>query len=277
MAPLKFEDFSKKIKDIFGNDFAYKQEFKAKQKINSIGAVVTTTVELNPKKGDSVCTPAKVSLKWPKPMGLGVLNIDKFEYSPKGDFKLEAALDKSVLKVDGLELEVKSDLKDEQKVSAHANFTGIADTRLTLETKPFAQDFTLAVARNVGPALMIGCSLGQKNFSAPDVGLRISQSGILACLMVTEKFKTFEGFGHYAVGDALELTLNAKQNAKGLTAQAGLVYTNKINDITVKAKVDEKGGVETVTKYSPSKGITFLLSGKYANSTPGYGVSVSIE
>jgi len=278
MAPLKFDDFSKKIKDIFTIDYSasYGQELKAKQKLGSIGAVLTTTVTLNPKKEGATSTPAKLSMKWPKPCGLVGFNIDKLEYSPKGDFKLETSLNKDIHKVDGLELELKSNLVDTKSFSAGANFSGIKDTRFTFETSPLAkeQDFKLTVSRDQGPA-SLGCSINKSNLAAPDLGLRISQSGILACLMATDQFKTFEGHAHYKVNADLEVALNGKQSKKGLTASAGIVY--KINDITIKAKVDEKGGVDTVTNYSPAKGVNFLIAGKYKDGTPGYGIAVSIE
>lgn len=273
---LKFDDFNKKVKDLLTIDYSssYGQEFKAKQKVASIGATVTTTVTLNPKKEGSVSTPAKVSVKYPKAFGFGV-NIDKLEYSPKGDLKLETSLDKSIHKVDGLDLQVKTDLAGTDNIATEATYTGIKDTFLCLETKPFKQDFNFSVSRVQGPATL-GLKIGQKNLQAPDLGLRITQSGILAVLMVTGGFKTFDGHAHYKVNDDLDVCLNGKQDKKGISATAGVVY--KVNkEITMKVKVDEKGGVDKVVSYSPSKGLTFLLAGKFKDGTPGYGLSVSIE
>jgi len=118
--------------------------------------------------------------------------------------------------------------------------------------------------------------MGQDNIQAPDLGFNFSHSGVLAALMVTNKFSAFEGHAHYKLKDGLEVVVNAKQDKKGVSGAAGVVY--KVNaETTIKAKVDDKGGLETVTKFSPSKGLTFLLAGKYKDGKPGYGLSVNIE
>jgi hypothetical protein len=280
MPPVKFEDLNKVAKGVLIDDYSktYGHEFKAKQKVDSIDAVVTTTVTLDAKKdgGKTASTPATVSLKLPKPFGVAGITIDKFEYNKTGDFKLESSFDKALLSVDGLTVDLKSNLVDTKAISTGATFTGIADTQLKFETKPFKQDFAFEATRIQGPATL-GLKCDQSNFQTPDLGLRISQSGVFASLLVTGGFKTFEAHGHYAVTDALDVAVNAKQEGKkGISVTAGVAF--QLNaETTIKAKVDEKGSVETITKYSPKKGLTFLLAGKYAGGEPGYGLAVNIE
>lgn len=283
--PVKFEDLSKKINDLFVIDYSssYGQEFKAKQKVGSLGATFTTTVSLEPKKEGKVATPAKVSMKWPKACGLSGFNVDKLEYSAKGDFKFEAALDKNLLKVDGMELELKSNLVDFKKASAQINYTGVADTFVSFAAVlDGSKPYTLSVVRDQGPAT-VGCSLSTdlKSVKGPDLGLKVSQSGVSAVLLAKDSLQTFEGFGHYALKDGLDLKATVKNAAtkdkgRDTTWSAGVCY--KVNDeVSVKAKVDHKGGVDTFMKYAPVKGLSFVLAGKYKEGNPGYGLSVSIE
>jgi len=283
--PLKFEDFSKKINDLFVIDYssAYGQEFKAKQKVGSIGATFSTTVSLEPKKEGKVSTPAKIAMKWPKACGVAGFNVDKLEYSAKGDFKFEAVLDKNLLKIDGVEVEVKSNLVDFNKTSTQFNYSGVADTFVSFAAVLDGKSpYTLSVVRDQGPAT-VGCSLSTdlKSVKGPDLGLKVSQSGISAVLLAKDGLQTFEGFGHYALKNGLDLKLTAKNAAKkdkgrDTTWSAGACY--KVNDeVSVKGKVDHKGGVDTFVKYSPAKGLSFVLAGKYKEGNPGYGLSVSIE
>jgi hypothetical protein len=278
MAPVKFDDLNKVAKGILTDDYSkgYGHEFKAKQKVDSLGAVLTTTVAIDGKKGkDGVSTPATVSLKLPKPFGVGGITIDKLEYNKSGDWKLEAAFDKALLSVDGLSMDLKSDLVDTTKISTGATFTGIKDTQLKFETKPFTQEFTFECTRSQGPAT-VGVKCTQKNYAAPDLGLRITQSGIFASLLVTDAFKTFEAHAHYKLTDSLDLALTAKQGGKSPTGGLGVAFKMDANT-TIKAKADMAGVVETTTKYSCCKGVNFLLHGKYGGGAFDYGLAVNIE
>merc|ERR1719232_464269 len=95
MGPVKFDDLSKPAKDILEDDHQTSGfQFKAKQKTNWDGAVVTSTVDLfpPPAKGDaggsSVKTPAKLSWKFPKPFGIDAFSVDKLEVSSMGSLSL---------------------------------------------------------------------------------------------------------------------------------------------------------------------------------------------
>jgi len=279
MGPVKFDDLNKVAKGVLTDDYskAYGNEFKAKQKVDSVGAVVTTTVAIEPKKGDAVCTPATVSLKLPKPFGIGGMTIDKLEYSKGGAWKMETSLDKSLLSVDGLSMDIKSDLVSSSKISAGATFTGVKDTQLKLETFPFLQNFTFEATRIQGPATL-GVKVTDSTLMAPDVGLRFNQSGVFAALSLTSGFKVIEAHGHYKLTDKLDFAVTAKQDPKkGTSGGAGVTFKYD-GSTTIKAKVDNNGTIESVTKYAPSKGLSFLLAGKYgSDGKVGYGLAVNIE
>merc|ERR1711862_101105 len=104
----------------------------------------------------------------------------------------------------GLSVDLKSDLVDTKAISTGATFTGIKDTQLKFETKPFKQDFSFEVTRIQGPATL-GLKCSQDNFQAPDVGLRVSHSGLFASLLVTGAFKTFDAHAHYKLTDTLDI------------------------------------------------------------------------
>lgn len=277
MAPVKFDDLSKLAKGILTDDYSksYGNEFKAKQKVGSIGAIFTTTVAIDAKFEGKVSTPATASLKFPKPFGLAGITIDKLEYNKSGDWKLETSFDKALLTVDNLSVDVKSDLAKLDSLSTGATFTGIADTQLKFEVKPLTQAFSFEATRKQGPATL-GLKLNEKNLQAPDVGLCVSQSGVFASLLVTDKFKTFEAHAHYKLTNNVEVAATAKQGSKGLDAGAGFSF--QFDDkTTIKAKVNQKTDVESVIKYSPAGGLSFLLAGKYAGGKCVYGLGVNIE
>merc|ERR1719223_2286846 len=109
MAPVSFSDLAKTAKDVLDNDFQTAgYQFKSKQKTSWNGAVVTTAVDLFGK--DDVKTPGKLTWKIPNPVGIMGFSIDKFEMDKAGKFKFEAGIDNKMHKVDGLKLDLKSDL-----------------------------------------------------------------------------------------------------------------------------------------------------------------------
>merc|ERR1711937_177397 len=134
--------------------------------------------------------------------------------------------------------------------------------QLKLEAKPASQAFTFEATRAQGPATL-GIKCTDKSYAAPDVGLRVSQSGVFASLLVTDKFSTFAAHAHYKLTDTLDLAVQGtKKGAKPPSGGAGIAF--KLDDkTTVKAKVDSSGAIESVVKYSPSKGLSVLKYGKY--------------
>ena len=118
--PCKFGDLNKVAADVFTDVYPRKAdafEFKAKQKVASVDGVFTTTVGFAPPGADAKPDLPKVSLKLPKPFGLKGVNVDKLEYSKGGEWALETGLDKDLLSVPGLKVDVKSDLKSIDKIN----------------------------------------------------------------------------------------------------------------------------------------------------------------
>jgi hypothetical protein len=273
--PVKFDDLNKTAKSVLNDDYKVSgNEFKAKQKV-ACGAVLTTTVDLKPKGKDAVCTPATVSLKLPSPMGLKGLNIDKLEYNAGGNYKLECAVDKSLHKVDGLAVDIKSDLTDLAKVSKGLTFTGIKDTQVKLELKPLdPSNFTFELTRDQGP-MTVGLKCGKANATQPDVGVRLTQSGVFASVLATGGFKKFEAMAQYKV-DKIDLAASATKGDKGVDFVVGLGYKHD-GKSSLKAKVTDKGAASATVKYSPSAGVTFLGGASYSKNGQSFGFSCQIE
>jgi len=277
--PVKFGDLNKVAADVFTDVYpksADAFEFKAKQKVASVDATFTTTVGFVPPGKEAKPDAPKISVKLPKPFGLKGVSIDKLEFSKGGSWALETALDKDLLSVPGLKVVVSSDLKTVDSLKKDLTFTGISDTQLKLGIKPMKQTFEFEATRDQGPATL-GVKFTEKNFQTPDVGLRVVHSGVFASLLATGGFKQFEAHAHYKISDALTVAVTGKQDKdSAISGGAGLVFALD-GKTTMKAKVNDKGEVDTVTKYSPSKGLSFILAGKYSSNALKYGLSVNIE
>merc|ERR1719506_3090602 len=122
-------------------------QFKAKQKADGVGGTVTTTVDLKDK------TSTSVSLKVPTAFAIKGFNVDKFEYNKSGGMKFEAVIDAGLHKVDGLTVDLKTDLADPMnKLVKGVTYTGFKDTQVKFETKVLKPDaFTAEVTRVQGP------------------------------------------------------------------------------------------------------------------------------
>jgi len=273
--PVKFDDLNKVAKSVLNDDYKTSgNEFKAKQKV-SCGAVLTTTVDLKPKGKDPVSTPATVSLKLPNPMGVKGLSVDKLEYNAGGNYKLECGLDKTLHKVDGLAVDIKSDLTDLGKVTSGLTFNGIKDTTVKLELKPLdPSNLTFELTRDQGP-MTVGLKCGKANATKPDVGVRLTQSGVFASLLATGQFKKFEAMAQYKV-DKIDLAASATKAGSGLDFVVGLGYKHD-GKSSLKAKVTDKGAIQATVKYSPSAGVTFLGGASYSKSGQSFGFSCQIE
>merc|ERR1712032_1801951 len=82
-----------------------------------------------------VQTPAKLSWKFPKPLGILGFSIDKFEMDKKGAMKLETSASKELHKIADLKVEGKSNITDIGSISAGLAYTGLKDTQIKCETK----------------------------------------------------------------------------------------------------------------------------------------------
>eukprot|EP00418_Pyrodinium_bahamense_P013195 CAMPEP_0179125858 /NCGR_PEP_ID=MMETSP0796-20121207/59550_1 /TAXON_ID=73915 /ORGANISM="Pyrodinium bahamense, Strain pbaha01" /LENGTH=278 /DNA_ID=CAMNT_0020824589 /DNA_START=56 /DNA_END=892 /DNA_ORIENTATION=+ len=278
MAPVKFDDLPKAATEVLNDDYQTAgYQMKAKQKTSWDSATATTTVDLWGK--DPVQTPAKLSWKFPKPLGIAGLCVDKLEMDKAGKFKLEASADKALHSVADLKLEVKSDLESMSKAAAGFTFTGLKDTQVKFETKPLAaQEFTLEVTRAF-PSATLGLKCGLANMTKPDVGARF-QSGPLTCaLLAREKLSVFSAFACLKARDDLKLACcyehgGKKSGSFGL----GLAYSVAKGTL-LKAKVAQDRSVSVGLKQEVSKGFTVLTGLKYEtlSGKNTFGVQLSIE
>merc|ERR1711865_10886 len=150
----------KKAADVLNEDHQTKGfTVKSKQKTSWDGAVLTTACDLFSGR-DEITTPGKVTWKFPKPAGFAGIAIDKFEIDKKGGMKLEAVCDSSLHKVKDLKIELKTDLKDLEKITKGITFTGIKDTQIKAEIQPMnPAKFSAEVTRSVGDLATVGVKL----------------------------------------------------------------------------------------------------------------------
>uniref|UniRef100_A0A7S2MLJ8 Uncharacterized protein n=1 Tax=Alexandrium andersonii TaxID=327968 RepID=A0A7S2MLJ8_9DINO len=273
MAPVKFDDISKTANEVISDDFQTSgYQFKAKQKTNFDGAVLTSTVDLAPK--DACMTPAKLTFKLPSPLGIGFVCIDKLEMDKAGKYKLEASSDKAY---PGLKLECKSDLVDTSKVSAGFTYTGMADTLVKFETKPAKpQDFTVEVTRAAGIATF-GCKAGMANISCPDLGVRLLSGNFFCSLYAKEKISAFTAHCFYKATPELKVAASCDCGKKKAFT-LGLAY-DVMKGTKLKVKVQQDQSVSCSVKHDVAKGFTILAGARYDTKKQDYttGLQLSIE
>lgn len=277
MAPVSFGDIPKTAADILNNDYQTSgYQFKSKQKTSWNGAVVTTAVDLWPGK-EGVQTPGKLTWKIPNPVGLMGFSIDKFEMDKAGKLKLESSLDKTMHKVDGLKVDVKSDLQSLDKVNTSLTFTGLKDKRVQVDlpvTKPeaFAAEGTLSIA-----GATVGVKFDKASLQKPDLAVRYAMGPIFAALVATKKLSAFTASAAYTVNDTLKFAASCEPlTQKGVV---GLEYSG-CKDVCMKAKVAfPTQTLSASVKYDVKKGFSVLAGGKYdvVSGKHEYGVALSVE
>jgi len=275
MAPVKFDDISKTANDVVSEDYKLSGfEFKAKQKANWQGSVLTTTVDVWGK--DACQTPAKLTWKFPTPFGISLFSVDKFEVDKSGKFKLEASADKAI-PLAGLKLEVKSDCVDMGKASAGFTYTGIADTQLKFETKAATPEaFTAEVTRTQGP-ITFGARLNGASVETPDLGMRFTQGPFFGSLVLKDKYSAYSAHGYYKASDALKLAgvYDCKKSVG--TFSVGLAYELS-KETNLKVKVQRDKTISFSAKHELAKGLTLLGGVKYDTAKGHtYGLSLSVE
>lgn len=284
MAPVKFDDLSKTAASILNDDYQTSgYEFSSKQKTSWNSSVATTTVALFPAK-DGVQTPAKLSWKIPEPLGLKGFTVDKLELDKAGKIKLETSLDKKLHSVDGLKVEVKTDLSTPsdatKSLAAALTFTGIADTQIKLDAPIQAPDkFTLDLTRQLGD-FQVGAKCGMANLTAPDVGARFASGPLFGSLLLKNKTQNVTLHASYNVSPELKVaaTAVAARDQQKATGGVGVQYTVS-KDTTVKAKVQEDTSVSASVKHTVAKGLSIVAGGKYNPSSGkvAYGLKLSVE
>merc|ERR1712146_516458 len=133
------------------------------------------------------------------------------------------------------------------------------------------------LTRTQGPAT-IGIKAAANAIAKPDVGARVSVSGLFASLIASEGFQKFEVMSEYKVNDQLDAACSVTKDAKGVAGTAGITYTHD-SVTTLRAKASNAGVVEAVLSYSPSKGMKFHAGGKYdtGKKSAAYGLSLPLS
>uniref|UniRef100_A0A7S0FPF8 Uncharacterized protein n=1 Tax=Pyrodinium bahamense TaxID=73915 RepID=A0A7S0FPF8_9DINO len=277
MPPVKFDDLPKVASEVLNDDYQTAgYQLKAKQKTSFAGAVATTAVDLWGK--DAVQTPAKITWKLPKPLGIAGVSVDKLEMDKAGKFKLEASVDKAAHSIADLKVEAKSDMVDMKKATLGCTFTGIKDTQLKLETTPFnLNDFSLEATKAVDKVTM-GFKCGKANLTMPDVGLRIESGPLFCALLAKEKFSAFSVSACYKANADLKLACTYAKGGKSGGFGAGLAYVVKPGTL-LKAKFQQDGSVSAALKHDLAKGFTILTGAKYGtqDGKQSFGLQLSIE
>mmetsp|Transcript_18041 Transcript_18041/g.32184 ORF Transcript_18041/g.32184 Transcript_18041/m.32184 type:complete len:275 (+) Transcript_18041:72-896(+) len=274
MPPVKFDDIPKVSKSILDDDYQVSgYQLVGKQKTNFDGAVSTLTVDVLP--GQPVVTPAKVSLKFPKPLGIVGFPIDKLEMDKSGKFKLEVSMSKDMHQVPDLVIDAKCDPFNLAKATKGLTYSGIKDTLIKVETKPMSpMDFTFEATKTMGLA-----TVGMKcaGVGTPDLGIRMASGPYFASLVAKEKLKTFTTNVFYKVSDDLKLAATYTQGGKASGSYtAGLAYS-LAKGTSVKAKIAQDMAVCASVKHELAKGMTAIAGCKYAGGKTTYGLKLSLD
>lgn len=276
MAPVKFDDISKVASSVLGDDYQEKgYVFKTKQKTSWGGAVVSSQVDLFGAK-EGVQTPAKLTWKLPVPLGCTYFGIDKLELDKAGKMKLECSSDK-VYK--DLKVEVKSDLVDPAKVTAHCTYTGMKDMQMKLDTFPMnPTNFTAEATYSTGIAT-VGAKCTAKTLTAPDIGVRLLQGPYFCSLMVKESLGVYAAHGYYKASDKLKCAAAYTHGGKASgNFSLGLFYQIQ-KGTSVKGKVAQDQSISFSVKHEVSKGFSLIGGGKFDTKKGGftYGLQLSVE
>jgi len=271
MAPVKFDDIPKVANAVLNDDYQVSgYVFKAKQKTNWTGAVLSTQVDFQDK---GVATPAKLAWKLPAPFGIGHFCIDKLEMDKGGKFKLEASSDKVYPK---LKVDCKSDLADVSKVLAGCTYTGIKDAQFKLECKPAQpKDFTGEATYSIGVATC-GLKFSNKILSGglPDFGLRLASGPLFCSVLAKEQFGSFGATAHYKANADICCAAACNYSKKGTSVTVGCAYKG-----LYKVKVTQDQTISCSVKHTVSKGFTLLGGAQYIvpKGNYSYGLQLSIE
>jgi len=274
MAPVKFGDIQKPVKDLLSDDFTTGSfEFKAKQKTNLSGAVVTSTVEL--LGPDEVKTPAKLSWKIPTPVSfLKGVSVDKLELDKKGGCKLEVSGDSKLHSVEGLKIEAKTDLKSIGKASAGVHYSQ-KEAQFKIETALGAPaDFKAEACVAIGPAI-VGVSCGANTLTSPEVAVRMQQGPLFAAITAGAGFSQY---GLHALFKHNDLQIAATYSTSKGAYTVGVANT-LAKGTTLKAKLGNTQELHVAAKHDVCKGFTLIGGLKFdmKNSKHSYGLALSVE
>lgn len=276
--PKKFDDISKQAAGVFKDDFQCKDfSLVAKNKTQLLSASSEITVPVFPSGA------AKLNFKFPN-LGISGVAIDKFELSKDGKAAMESSVSKALHGVDGLKLEVKSNLDLTDAGSALANttygstYTGIANTSLKIET-PHAdpQNFTLEASHSVSGAVVAAQVKGMANL-CPNVGVNYTAGDLFVAVVAKGQFTEFNVHALYkATAEAKVAATYQHGGKKSGDWAVGATYQVS-EDMSAKAKFESNQVASVGIKKELAKGSTLLAGVSYAMSgNVTYGAKLQIE
>jgi len=312
--PGKFDDVAKTAKSVLNDDFqcgtaadkkknlpaANQFQFKTKSKSNLGG---TAELEVDVGAAGAVQTPTKLTFKVPNTLLPG-LSVDKFEIASKGTAKLECGLGKECVKVDGLKVDLKSEIKNPSNpfafdfknttLSYGLTFTGVNDFAFKLDGKCHSvtddknnttgpMDSTLEVlhGRDVaGVATVIGAKVDVA--CSPSVNLSFAKDNFF--LGVTaDKLTGAPEFGfypHYKVSNDISVAASYMQGGEKNGSMA-VACSAKLFDGTFKGKFSSGKSSDVCLGFKKdlAKGTTFLGGMKFdlGSSDTTFGAKFSVE
>jgi len=271
--PIKFDDLSKVATEVLNDDFVSGHTIKTKQKTNWDGSVLSTQVDLFDK---NCATPAKITVKMPKPMGCSHVSVDKLEVDKAGKFKLEAS---SMTTVPGLKLEGKSDLVAINKIMAGCTYTGLKDAQFKLECQALDPRQLVAEATYARGEVTCGAKLTPAVLSKgaiPDIGVRFLSKPYFCSLVAKDNFGSLNAAGCYTVNPDVKVAASYQHQFQSGAGSfvIGLLYRD-----LYKIKVCHDQSVHVSAKHNLAKGFNLIGGGKYdiKKDAFSYGVQLSIE
>lgn len=256
------------------------------------GATLTTAVDFN--WGDKVATPAKLTWKFPKPLGIAGIAFDKLEMDKSGNQKLEAVVDMDKMAgIAALKVDFKSNLKTPLLVgtSLGATYTGISNALCKVEVdleKVLQMDFKAEKAYNAQVSYSMGDAAVAVKHTPEDplaVGVQYVNGPAFFSCMVQETFAARSLHGAYKVNNDLKVVGNYNQGGKADGTWSGGLAWNGADGTHIKKKITGKGGanlcLSAVIKQTLAKGVTvtaganFPLDGK--DSAMSWGLAFNVE
>jgi len=276
--PGKFDDISKTGSSVLGDDYQVKGfKFEAKQKTNFEGAVATVLVESGGAK-DACKTPAKLTWKFPKPLGLAGFAVDKLEYDKDGKYKLECSVTKEMHTVDALKIEAKNDLVNHDATSVGLTYSGIKDASIKFETKPLQLDKggTLECLYGTGSTIFGAKFTGVK---IPDVGASIATGDLFASVMTKKELSEFTGHLYYKAPKDVKVVATGTGTLSGINSWAVGGVASVGAGVTAKAKLESGMKLSAGCKKEISKGLTVVAGASYGVTSGDmtYGLKMNVE
>jgi len=275
--PKKFDDINKKAAGVFKDDFQTKDfSLVTKQKINFCGASSEITAPVFPSAG------VKLSFKIPQLHdALKGVAVDKFDLDKDGKVAIESSIAKSLHGVDGLKLEVKSniDFKDfgNNTVGYTSTYTGIANTSVKIETKhDDPTNFTLEASHSAGSAVLAAQLNGLATL--PNVGANYTAGDLFAAVVAKGQFSEFNVHAVYQATAEAKVAATYQHGGKksGDWAVGAAYQVSK--ELSAKAKVESNQTASVAFKKALAKGTTLFGGVSYAmDGKLTYGAKLQIE